>query len=189
MRTHPTFRRTKLPMRAVTRISALALAAACARPAPPPESAPPPVPATSEPRPRPEAERRLTDIRICVADLAGLRELAARYDPATGDTLLDGRRISARELTTPNYAESQMWYINNEPIERPSIPRLFTKYGLPRVVEISELRLAGEHGGVNLYREVADTIDGPTVVYAPVRPGCEFQPYQWDLIGPGIRGE
>lgn len=169
-------------------ILSIALAAACARAVPPPEPAPRPVSASSKALPPPGSSPRLAEIGICVAELAGLRELEARYDPATGDTLLDGRRISARELATP-YAEDQIWYINNEPIERPSIPRRFTKYGLPRVVEISELRRAGEHGGVNLYREVADTIDGPTVVYVPVRPGCEFQPCQWDLIGPGIRGE
>jgi hypothetical protein len=41
---------------------------------------------------------------------------------------------------------------------------------------------------VGVFAETGAT-DRPEVVYIPVRPGCEFQPYQTEVKTGGVRGE
>jgi hypothetical protein len=88
--------------------------------------------------------------------------------------------------TTTGYAERATWYISNEAITFNG--RRYVKYGLPRVLGINDIVSAGEYRGVTMFREAGEG-SSELVRYAPVRPGCEFQPYVASLKAPGVRGE
>lgn len=164
---------------------ALVLAAAgCARrpamepPAPEPPSAPTPPPAPPAAAP--------DTLAICVIEQGELREVAATYDPRTGDTLVAGRPFSAVFPAAGGYAANAPWYVDNLPFDYGG--RCYIKYGLPRFVRFGEMRRLGwYHRGVPLFAERAEREapgyrpgDLPPVIYVPVRPGCEFQTYQYE---------
>jgi hypothetical protein len=162
------------------------LAGACgtagARPVP---AAPPPVvPPPAVPPARVDDGWRTID--VCVVDAEGLRYIQARYDHATGDTTVGGRPFAEAYPVTAAYAAAAQWYVDNEPIALDGV--LYTKYGLPRTPEPHEIVRAADHRGVLMFREVGDDDPPRAVYYAAVRPTCELHPYQWDLVGPGIRG-
>ena len=124
-------------------------------------------------------------MRVCVVDARGVREVPARYNVTTGDTLVDGRPYAQAFPTTAMYAESAAWYIDSEPMDRG--PHRYVRYGLPRVVPPGELVRHGEHRGVMIFAEARDTGERKEVLYAAVRPACEFQPYSGELLT-GVRG-
>ena len=146
-------------------------------PPPPPVIAPPPVVAPPPPPPNP-----MREIRVCVVENGALREITAMYNTQTGDTTVNGQRIPA----TMGYAAGATWYINNEPITVND--RRYVRYGLPRVLGVNEVTRAGEFQGVSVFAE-AGAQGTPEVLYIPVRPGCEFQPYQLEVKAGGVRGE
>lgn len=148
-------------------------AVAAASPPPPP---PPPVARGPEMR----------GVRVCVVQGAGLGEVEAIMDPATGDTLVGGRRFAqAFPATAPDYAAGEAFFINNAPIT--VMNRRYVKYGLPRVVAPGEVTRTGEYEGVGVFTE-AGIAGTPEVVYVPVRPGCELQPYRHEAPARGVRG-
>ncbi len=147
-----------------------------------PGSAPPPAPA---PLPPVAAVDPWRDVQVCVVDEQGVREIAARYNVTTGDTLVDGRPYAEAFPTTSKYAEGAEWYINNEPIPRG--PVWYGRYGLPRVILPGEVVRSGEYQGVLIFTPPGPG-DPAEVLYAAVRPTCEFQPYSWDLVIGGVRG-
>ncbi|HYW05999.1 MAG TPA: hypothetical protein VE913_03530, partial [Longimicrobium sp.] len=63
----------------------------------------------------------------------------------------------------------------------------YVKYGLPRVLGVSEVSRVGEFQGVSLFAETGMT-GRPEVIYVLVRPGCEFQPYNIEIKASGVRG-
>lgn len=157
----------------------LLLAAACgygSAPAPPPAPVPPPPPAAVDP---------WRDVQVCVVDERGVREVPARYNVATGDTLVEGRPYAEVFPLTAAYAQDAEWFIDNEPIPRG--PVWYGRYGLPRVILPGEIVRSGAYRGVMIFTPPGPG-DPPEVLYAAVRPGCEFQPYSWDLIIGGVRG-
>jgi hypothetical protein len=125
------------------------------------------------------------EIRVCVVEGMVLRQVAARVDPATGDTTVRGVPFAeAHPATAPTYAASATWFINDEPIEIAG--RRYVKYGLPRNegiifglqgdVEGVPTRHRGEFQGTPLFIEPG--ADWPArTIYVPVRPGCSFQAY------------
>jgi hypothetical protein len=126
--------------------------------------------------PAPPADRSNRVHEQTVQHTAGNRELTeCVLKDGTGRVLPD----------TGRYAADRRWYINNEPItwER----RRYTKFGPPHVLSAAELRPAGEHDGVVFFVE-ASTAGTPEVIFLPIRAGCEFHRYQWDLTTGGIRG-
>jgi hypothetical protein len=149
----------------------------------------PPSPAAGSSHPPPrtqvEASRAMREIHVCVLEDGRLRAVRAAYDPAGGDTLYGGRPFRDAFPDTAGYAASERWYLENETIswER----RRYIKYGLPRILAPRELLPGGRHGGVAFFIE-AGTEGTPGIIYVPTRPGCEFQAYQWDLMGGGVRG-
>jgi hypothetical protein len=53
---------------------------------------------------------------------------------------------------------------------------------------VNEVTRTADFQGVPVFAEAGAT--GATeVLYVPVRPGCEFQPYQLDVKVGGVRGE
>ena len=127
----------------------------------------------------------MTTLRVCVIQDGALTEVEAQYDPATGDTTVGGVRFSERFPATTGYAANATWFINNEPITFNG--RQYAKYGLPRVLGVTEVNRIGEYQGVSVFAETGAT-GSPDVIYLPVRPGCEFQPYQYEVKTGGVRG-
>ena len=125
----------------------------------------------------PAAAQR-TPISVCVLDAGMPTMVTVSYDTQTGDTTAaDGRRFAEAFPLTAAYAANQTWYIDNEPIELGD--DAYVKYGLPRVLGVNEVYPFDEFRTVTLF---AEPVEGtPEVLYVPVRPGCEFQPYQRDV--------
>ena len=61
------------------------------------------------------------------------------------------------------------------------------RFGLPRVVSPTDVARTGEYQGIGVFTDASAT-GTPDVVYVPVRPGCEFQPYQYEVPARGVRG-
>jgi len=148
-------------------------------PPPAPVLPPPPVAVT------PPAVPEMQTIRVCVVEGTALREVEAMYNPATGDTTVAGQAFATAFPATTGYAGGATWYINNEPITINR--RRYVRFGLPRVVGVNELTRTGEYQGVGVFTEAGAT-GTPDVIYIPVRPGCEFQPYQYEVPARGVRG-
>ena len=132
-----------------------------------------------------DADRpRQVDLRICVVRGGELREVTARYDVASGDTTVEGSPFAEAFPASEGYAAGARWYVENEPI--PFLDRRYIKYGLPRPAAIDSVRKVGEYRGVPVFGEVGEP-DLP-VLLLPVRPGCEFQQYQYEPVLRGVRG-
>jgi hypothetical protein len=151
-------------------------------PPPPAVMAPPPPVVAPPPPPPPPVVIVDRDIRVCVVENGALREVRAMYNTQTGDTTVNGQPIPA----TTGYAAGATWYINNEPITVGG--RRYVRYGLPRVLGVSEVTRTADYMGVPVFAE-AGALGTPEVLYVPVRPGCEFQPYQLEVKAGGVRGE
>jgi hypothetical protein len=52
---------------------------------------------------------------------------------------------------------------------------------------VNEVARAGDFQGVPIFAEAGQA--RPDVIYLPVRPGCEFQPYQVETKAGNVRGE
>ncbi len=143
-----------------------------------PYNAPPPAP--------PVASRAATTpVRMCVVQGGELAQVDAVYDPERADTLIGGQPVAmAHAADALPYASGTTWFINHEPIVARGAR--FTKYGLPRVIPAQQLRRSGEFNGVPLFAEVG--VEQPDVYYVPLRPGCEFQPYQNNAVTGSVRG-
>lgn len=166
-------------------IGLLLAVGACGTRETPPPTVPPPAPPPAPERVT-ERDRPFPGLSVCVVDEQGMRVIQAQYDPATGDTLVEGRPFAEAYPTTGKYAEGAPWYIDNEPLEIDSLT--YVRYGLPRVLRPGELVRGRDYGGVMTFTEADEPGRPYTVWYAAVRPNCEFQPYQWDLVGLGVRG-
>ncbi|HET7462730.1 MAG TPA: hypothetical protein VFJ82_15860, partial [Longimicrobium sp.] len=146
-------------------------------PPPPPAIIPPPPPPAEIPPPPPPVQQ-LQDISVCVLQNGQLSNVTAQYNPATGDT-------TGVPTVTEGYAANATWFINNEPITINN--RRYVKYGLPRVLGVTEVTSSTNFQGVPVFVEAGAT-GTPDVVYVPVRTGCEFQPYQVEQKAMGVRG-
>jgi len=154
--------------------------------APPPPPPPAPMAPMAPPPPPPPPAVMATTISVCVVENGALRSVPAQYTSATGDTTVGGRAFAqAHPSTTPPYAAAAPWFIQGDAITVDG--RRFVRYGLPRVLGTGEVTRAGEHQGVPVFAEPgAGRAD---VLYVPVRPGCEFQPYQTEVKSGSVRGE
>lgn len=168
-------------MHSMRRIPALAVLTllACNRPYPTTES---PDPEYVEPEETVVAEpvapaRDLRSIAVCVlgAETGRPMEVAVDYDMITGDTIADGRPFGEVYPVDARYAASATWYINNEAITVGG--HRYRKYGLPRVLGVYEIEPYAVLGTVPTFDEAGVTTSPAEVIYVPLRPGCEFQPY------------
>jgi hypothetical protein len=115
---------------------------------------------------------------VCVIHEGRLQHVQVRYT-AAGDTTYQGVPFSQAFPLSRGYAAQAEWYLTNEPIAF-GPKHLYVRYGYPRVLDVMEVQRVGEHHGVGIYVRMGDT-DDPQVIYIPVRPGCEFQPYQVNI--------
>jgi hypothetical protein len=148
-------------------------------PAPPP---PAPAPVAAAPVVEAQPAARVDTIEVCVLHRGKLLNVRAER-LATGDTVVGGRPFSEVYADTGQYARTRIWYVNSETIDYDPFDICFVRYGLPRVVERDSLARIGEWRGVPVFRE-ASSDTPPLVVYVPVSPGCEMQPYQTELSSP-----
>ncbi|HEX8670697.1 MAG TPA: hypothetical protein VF710_02360, partial [Longimicrobium sp.] len=149
-------------------------------PPPPPIIETPPAPIVVPPTPPADQP-----IQVCVVQDGNLSQMEAMYNPTRGDTTVNGQPFATAHPMGTQYAANATWFINNEPVMFQN--RRFVKYGLPRVLGVNEVTRVGEFQGVSLFAETGQT--RPDVVYVPVRPGCEFQPYQVEVKTGSVRGE
>jgi len=124
--------------------------------------------------------QQFTRIKECVIQNGMLKDVELDYDPNTGDRsiVINGVRKKLEDVypkTGPEYAKGQSWYVNNDSIIFNGKP--FKKYGLPRVLGLTEISKHSTYKGVRVYTEVGLT-GIVEVIYMPVQRGCEFQPYQ-----------
>jgi hypothetical protein len=130
-------------------------------------------------------------VSTCVVDLEApgrLKSVRITYDPVRHDTLVVGTGqefFTAYSPNAPHYAGTYSWYIKHEPIVFQN--RRYVKYGFPRILEMAEFHHAGQLGRrtpVPLFVWTGDDL-GETqpleIFYLPVKPGCEFQPYQLEV--------
>lgn len=132
-----------------------------------------PVVATAEFTLTGDARPVFQTISICVLDDGALRNVQAQYNPATGDTLMNGRSFRQAYPNDARYAAGAPWYVANEPITYQQ--RRYVKYGLPRILGVSDLSPLEPYRGVQLFSEAG--VRTPDIIYVPVRSGCEFQPF------------
>jgi hypothetical protein len=126
-----------------------------------------------------------TTIDVCVVENGVPRNVQAQYTSATGDTTVAGRPFAqAYPATAPSYASGASWYIQGDQITLDG--RRFVKFGLPRVLGVNDVTRTGEYQGVPVFAQAG--MARPDVVYVPVRPGCEFQPYQTEVKAGAVRG-
>lgn len=155
-----------------------------ARPSPVvmPSLLPPLAPAPAPPAPAPPAERL---IQVCVVQNGQLQAVAASFRPAMNDTVIGGRAFAqAHPATAPDYAVGASWFIQQDRVD--FVDGTWVKFGVTRVIQPSQLQRVGEMMGTPLFADVGRQAPYD-VVYVPVRPGCEFQPYQ-DAATIQVRG-
>jgi len=154
-------------------------------PAPEPQPLPTPVP---PPAPMPQ------DVNYCVIQNNTLSNVTVTYNPTSGDTTYNGTAVATAFPATTGYAGGATWFINNTAIT--FMGRRYEKLGLPRILGVSDVTGAGMYEGVPVFAEngampapdARGRQMGPDVIYIPVRPGCEFQPYQAAEIIKRVRG-
>ncbi len=151
----------------------------CTPAAPVPAVPPAGVPANVEPQ-----AARADTIRVCVLHQGKLLNVRAEVLPS-GDTVAGGRPFSAVYADTGQYAATREWYVNNEPIDYDPQNVCYVKYALPRYVAQESLVRLGEWRGVPVFRERTEE-SPPGVIYVPVYPGCQLQPYQYMTSAPPV---
>lgn len=124
------------------------------------------------------------ELQVCVVQNGTLTQVTAMYDTRTGDTTFIHQGTAVGYPSAAEYASGVSWYINNEVIAVNG--RRYVKYGLPRVLGLNEITRTGVFQDVAVFAE-AGASGVAEVVYVPVRPGCEFQPYQLQVKVGGVR--
>jgi len=105
-----------------------------------------------------------------------LAQVSATFNPATGDTTVAGTAFStAHPATAPNYAANESWFIQSDSVTFNNTQ--YVKYGVARNVTPNMLTSAGSVNGIPVFAE-SSAQEPYQVLYVPIRPGCEFQPYQ-----------
>ncbi|CAN5850904.1 hypothetical protein BH23GEM6_BH23GEM6_25050 [soil metagenome] len=142
----------------------LPVAAPLPPPPPPPAPAPAPAPATRE-------------ITVCVIQDGQIRNMTATFNPATNDTMVAGQRFrDAHAATAPTYAAGVNWYVTTDQMRFNN--RDYVRFGVSRLITTpAQLTRVGEFQGTPIFAEAGATAPYQ-VLYVPLRPGCEFQPYQ-----------
>jgi hypothetical protein len=158
--------------------------AACApAAAPPPPSAAPQAEAPA-PAPPPTSYDRF-DIPVCVVEHGAFREVGIGYNTHTCDSTYNGQPFARIFPVSGEYAAAAPWFVDNEPVSW--MYTRYVKYGLPRELGPTDVTRVGEYRGVSVFVETGVT-GTPDVIYLPVWPTCQFQPYEVGEHGGAVRG-
>ncbi len=124
------------------------------------------------------SQGNVQQVNSCIIEKGVLKKVVTQYDNSTGEhsVIIDGIKKDFRTYSNnnPDYAVSADWYINSETISISG--KLYSKYGLPRVIGVNEVVKITAYKGVGVYAEAGQQELGE-VIYIPVRADCEFQPY------------
>jgi len=102
--------------------------------------------------------------------------VTASFRPATNDTVIGGQAFAqAHPASAPDYAAGANWFIQSDTMAYSD--RTWVKFGVTRVIQPPQLQRVGDHMGTSVFAEAGRQAPFE-VLYIPVRPGCEFQPYQ-----------
>jgi len=156
-------------------VAGVKLATGGRAPAPAPVVRPAPMPAPAPaPMPAPPATREIT---VCVIQDGQIRNVTATFNPATNDTMVAGQRFrDAHPATAPTYAAGANWYVTTDQMRFNN--REYVRFGVSRLITTpAQLTRVGEFQGTPIFAE-AGAMAPYQVLYVPLRPGCEFQPYQ-----------
>jgi hypothetical protein len=126
----------------------------------------------------------------CVVDPAtnNLVTVSVSTDPATNQLLVAGTNqllLSKYPNTAPPYFALRPMFVNNAPIVFSD--RRYVKFGLPRILRISDVGRVGIYLASPVFA-AAGSRRPYEVLYLPVQPGCEFQPYQIEIKAGAVRG-
>ena len=119
-------------------------------------------------------------VRKCVQLGSEIVEVDANYNAETEEYTVihrDGREVPFEEAypTDSTYAANAKWYTENDAIK---VQRAqYQKYGLPRVLSSIDVGYLATYRNVPVFAE-DPILERQEVIYIPVRPGCEFQPYK-----------
>jgi hypothetical protein len=156
----------------------VALVVACTRGAPPapPAPVPPPVsPVAPLPAPNPSTSTANPDLLFCVVRNGRLEQVVVHVLSFRGDTVTNtGVPVSRVYPSDSTYALNAGWYTTSQAISVMGVS--YVKYGLPRILATTDVVPVAAYRGVTVFAEPGDD-PRPGVIYVPVRPGCEFQPY------------
>lgn len=88
----------------------------------------------------------------------------------------------------PPYADTRAWFVSMKGLILRG--RRMQFHALPVVLLPAERMRFVEHDGVTLYMDPeASREPFPPIVYAPISPGCQFQPYYYFDESGSVRGE
>lgn len=129
-------------------------------------------------------------VRLCGAVEGKLRDFTGWIDPATGDTLVSGRRF--RDVFPAKYAGGRPWFERRETLSGHLVR--YRPYGLPRTLAPGDLKqpgleLAHTLDGIEIFATLPRHADrdrarrtgglwSPEMLYVPVHAGCVFQVYE-----------
>ncbi len=119
------------------------------------------------------------DQRSCFVEADSLSEIIGTWTPAGWAVHRGGTLVSMDSVAPPaRYAGMMRWYREDKPIE---LRRgRYTRVGQPVVKLKADLAPLEPYGGMPLFRAARDSSPVPDVIFAPIRPGCEFQAYQYE---------
>jgi hypothetical protein len=124
-------------------------------------------------RPLPVVERLLA---VCLLIDNDLRMVNVTFRPESGDTMLDGVPLHlAHPATMPGYGAGAAWFVQEDSLTFDDA--VWIKFGVTRAIDPDDVRPIGFHQGTPLFAEAPAQPPYP-VLYVPVRPGCEVQPYR-----------
>lgn len=104
-----------------------------------------------------------------------MEDVDVEYDPLRGITTYQGRPFSTVFPVDGAVALNADWYRESEVIG--SEWGRYLKYGQPRILGSTEVVPIGTFRGVTVFVEPGAHRERPLVIYLPLRPTCEFQPY------------
>ena len=104
-----------------------------------------------------------------------MEDVDIRYNPQRGDTTYQGRPFHAAFPVDSTVALNADWY--RESMVVGFEWGRYLKYGQPRILGITDVVPIGTFRGVTVFAEPGADRERPQVIYLPVRPACEFQPY------------
>jgi hypothetical protein len=126
----------------------------------------------------------LERLTLCVVRDGALADVTVWYNPATGDSVYEGRLFRDAFPMDSTFAASARWFHEDQTLTMDR--RRYVIYGLPRALRPGDVVARGEFRGVRVFAEPGASAPFE-VVYLPVRPTCEFQPYETH-IGGAVRG-
>lgn len=119
------------------------------------------------------------DRRTCFIQADSLREITGTWTPAGWAVHRGGTLVPMDSVApTARYANGMRWYREDQPIE---LRRgRYTRLGRPMVKHKADLAPLEVYGGMPLFRAARDSSEVPDLIFAPTRPGCEFQAYRYE---------